>query len=361
MSYTSTMTYRVKILPRDVTLTVEADETILEAAQLQGFNFPYGCDAGSCYVCAGSLESGTLNITTNNEQIHAGDNNADDVLFCLAQPQSDCSIFIEGVLAPGEHPMINASCQVTNITPMGNDTIEVVLRLPAGKKTDFHPGQYLQVILDEDTECAFSIGSIPNKERTLQLYVGFSDKDERSRRLRAAFTVGNVVNISLPHGNCYLKDLKSVAPLYLVAGSTGISQIKSIAEQCISEHNSTSSNHRQVFIYWGTRTANELFLNDFFLNMAKNNNNIHYTPVVSEPVSEPVSESTAEFTTETWQGRTGFVHKAMLDEHNISDDAEIILCGSPGMAYAVLDDFLATGIKEQQVQSDVFDYAPRNN
>ena len=343
MPYTSVMTYRVNILPRHITLRVEAHETILEAALAQGFRFPYGCDAGSCYVCAGSLESGTLNITTNNEQIHAGDNNANDILFCLAQPLSDCSIFIEGVLAPGEHPMINASCQVTNVTPMGNDTIEVVFRLPAGKKINFHPGQYLQVILDEETECAFSIGSIPNKERTLQLYVGFSDKDERSHRLRAAFTVGNVVNISLPHGNCYLKNPKSTAPLFLVAGSTGISQIKSIAEQCTG-----GENQRQIHIYWGTRTASELFLNDFFLNMVKNNHHIHYTPVVSEPEK-------------TWQGRTGFVHKAMLDDHNICDDAEIILCGSPGMAYAVFDDFLATGIKEHQVQSDVFDYAPRNH
>ncbi|OUR98052.1 hypothetical protein A9Q81_12395 [Gammaproteobacteria bacterium 42_54_T18] len=343
MPYTSVMAYRVKILPRHITLSVEDHETILEAALAQGFRFPYGCDAGSCYVCAGSLKSGTLNITTDNEQIHAGDDKADDILFCLAKPLSDCSIFIEGVLAPGEHPMINASCQVTNITPMGNDTIEVVLRLPAGKKIDFHPGQYLQVVLDEETECAFSIGSIPNKERTLQLYVGFSDKDERSRRLRAAFTVGNVVNISLPHGNCYLKKLINTAPLFLVAGSTGISQIKSIAEQFVG-----GQNHRQIHIYWGTRTASELFLNDIFLNMAKNNSNIHYTSVVSEPST-------------TWQGRTGFVHKAMLDDHNISDDAEIILCGSPGMAYAVLDDLLATGIKEQQVQSDVFDYAPRNN
>ena len=348
MPYTSVMTYRVTILPRNITLTVEVHETILEAAQHQGFNFPYGCDAGSCYVCAGSLESGTLKIKTNNEQVHAGDSNTDDVLFCLAQPLTDCSIFIEGVLAPGEHPMINASCQVTNITPMGNDTIEVVLRLPAGKKIDFHPGQYLQVILDEETKCAFSIGGIPNKERTLQLYVGFSDKDERSRRLRAAFTTGNVVTISLPHGNCYLKNLESTAPLFLVAGSTGISQIKSIAEQCIREQNDTIVNQRQIFIYWGTRTTSELFLNDFFLDMAKNNNNIHYTPVVSEPDA-------------TWQGRTGFVHKAMLDDHDISGDAEIVLCGSPGMAYAVLDDFLAIGIKEQQVQSDVFDYAPRNN
>jgi len=355
MPYTSTMTYRVKILPRNITLIVEANKTIVEAALSQGFSFPYGCDAGNCYVCAGSLESGTLNMTTNNtsnnEQIHAGDDKADDVLFCLAKPLSDCSIFIEGVLAPGEHKMINASCQVTNITPMGNDTIEVVLRLPAGKKINFHPGQYLQVILDEETECAFSIGSIPNKERTLQLYVGFSDKDERSRRLRAAFTVGNVVNISLPHGNCYLKNPENTAPLFLVAGSTGISQIKSIAEQCIS-----GRIDRQVHIYWGTRTASELFLNDLFLNITKNNNNIHYTPVVSDP-----SPETTSGTSDTWQGRIGFVHKAMLDDHEISDNAEIILCGSPGMAYAVLDDLLATGIKEHQVQSDVFDYAPRDN
>lgn len=341
------MTYHINILPKNVTLAVNEHETILEAAQAQNFYFPYGCDAGSCYVCAGQLKSGTLRLPATNTLIHAGDEEADDVLFCLAQPDSDCTIFMEGVLAPGEFPMINASCQVTNTSPLGNEIIEVTLRLPAGKKIDFHPGQYLQVILDDENHCAFSIGSIPNKERLIQLYVGFSDKDERSKRLRESFTVGNVIRVSLPHGNCYLKDQYSTAPLYLIAGSTGISQIKSIAELCAS-----IMSNREVFIYWGTRSASELFLNEHFLEMANQHKNIQYIPVVSEPDAQ-------------WQGRTGFVHKAMLEDtaapnHTSIEDAEIILCGSPGMAYAVFDDLLAAGIKEQQVQSDVFDYAPRN-
>ncbi|OUS27587.1 hypothetical protein A9Q99_14180 [Gammaproteobacteria bacterium 45_16_T64] len=335
------MSYLVTILPRRLFLNVEDHETILEAAQTHGVTFPYGCDAGACYVCAGALESGSVHLRIEERNITAGEEDADDVLFCLAQPTSDCRIIMEGVLAPGEYPMINASCQVTQVTPFGNDTVEVTLRLPAGKKVEFHPGQYLQVILDKDTHCAFSIGNIPNQERIIQLYVGFSDKDETSHRLREAFTVGNVVNIDLPHGRCYLQDTKSTQPLYLIAGSTGISQIKSIAEQCIADQLP-----RDVHIYWGVPAANGLFLDRYFQRIANDNDHVHYTAVVSEPDDE-------------WQGRTGFVHKAMLEDTTGLENAEIILCGSPGMTYAVLDDLLAQGVKEEQVQSDVFEYAPR--
>lgn len=335
------MPYLVTILPRGLTLDVDENETILSAALAQGIRFPYGCDAGVCYVCAGTLASGCIQRQVDDTTINAGDPDADDVLLCLAQPRSDCRIIIEGVLAPGEHPMLNASCQVTSVTPLGDDIIEVTLRLPAGKKVDFHPGQYLQVLLDQETHCAFSIGSIPNPDRTLQLYVGFSDKDDTSQRLRAAFTAGNVVKVALPQGQCYLKDVHAPSPLVLIAGSTGISQIKSIAEQCIAANVT-----RDVHIYWGAPAATGLFLDTYFQELATQHTHIHYTPVVSEP-------------DDTWQGRTGFVHNAMLDDALDLTQAEFILCGSPGMTYAVLDDLLAQGIQESQVQSDVFEYAPR--
>jgi len=335
------MTFTVLIQPRNISLEVEEHQTILDAARSQGFRFPYGCDAGTCYVCSGILESGSIRCSIDDAIIHSEDTEAKDTLFCLAQPISDCTITIKGVLAPGEYPMTNAACQVTETKPLDNDMLEVTLRLPAGKKIDFHPGQYLQIVLDDKTRCSFSIGSIPNGDRLLQLYVLFSDKDNTSKRLRTSFSVGNVVQVSLPHGKCYLENPGSLAPLYLVAGSTGISQIKSIAEQCIA-----SNTDRSIYIYWGTRSASELFLNDYFCQMAKDHHNIQYTPVVSEDE-------------EHWQGRTGFVHKAMLDDANDLSAAEIILCGSPGMVYAVFDDFLAQGIMEEQVQSDVFEYAPR--
>lgn len=335
------MTFTVLIQPKDISLVVEEHQTILEAARSKGLRFPYGCDAGTCYVCSGRLESGSIRRRVDNAIIHSEDADANDMLFCLAQPISDCTITIEGVLAPGEYPMTNAACQVTETKPLDNDMLEVTLRLPAGKRVNFHPGQYLQIILEDDTRCSFSIGSIPNSERLIRLYVLFSDKDNTSKRLRASFTVGNVVKVSLPHGNCYLKKPENSTPLHLLAGSTGISQIKSIAEQCIA-----ADSNRPIFIYWGTRSASELFLNDYFCQMANDHDNIQYTPVVSDA-------------DELWQGRTGFVHKAMLDDANDLTEAEIILCGSPGMVYAVFDDFLAQGIQEEQVQSDVFDYAPR--
>ncbi|PCJ42972.1 MAG: hypothetical protein COA99_07995 [Moraxellaceae bacterium] len=336
------MPYRINIQPGNLSLVVESHETILEAALAQGFRFPYGCDAGSCEVCSGTLTSGSLHLKTKDIDVFAGDDNSDDVLFCLAQPTSDCTIIMEGVLAPGELPMIAVSCQVVEVTPYASDTSEITLRLPAGKKITFHPGQYLMVILDEETHCAFSIGNTPNEERLIKLYVGFANKDKNALRLRSRFVAGNMVKISLPHGNCYLENPTSTAPLYLVAGSTGISQIKSITEQCIAE------NHpRQVFIYWGTRSSDELFLHDYFLQVASTHPNIQYTAVVSESDKQ-------------WQGRTGLVHQAMLDDGHDLTGAEIMLCGSPPMVYAVLDDLLAIGVQKHQVNSDVFDYAPRD-
>ncbi|CAM5191541.1 2Fe-2S iron-sulfur cluster-binding protein [Alishewanella longhuensis] len=45
------MSFQVRLLPAKLQFTVDADETILQAALRQGIDFPYRCQQGVCTSC----------------------------------------------------------------------------------------------------------------------------------------------------------------------------------------------------------------------------------------------------------------------------------------------------------------------
>jgi ferredoxin len=54
------MTYTVQIMPQRMTFTVDAEQTLLDAALNARISFPYRCQVGACGMCLCKLVSGTV-------------------------------------------------------------------------------------------------------------------------------------------------------------------------------------------------------------------------------------------------------------------------------------------------------------
>ncbi|MEB3230933.1 MAG: 2Fe-2S iron-sulfur cluster-binding protein [Leptolyngbyaceae bacterium] len=88
-------TYNVRLINKkrsiDITIPVEDDMFIIDAAEENDIELPFSCRAGACSSCVGKVVEGEVNQEDQSfldeEQMNKG-----FVVLCSAYPLSDCTI-----------------------------------------------------------------------------------------------------------------------------------------------------------------------------------------------------------------------------------------------------------------------------
>jgi CDP-4-dehydro-6-deoxyglucose reductase len=141
-----------------------------------------------------------------------------------------------------------------------------------------------------------------------------------------------------PMGSFFLRE-ESDKPIIFVASGTGFAPIKGIVEHAI--HNGIN---REMVLYWGARTKADLYMAELAGQWQAENANFTFIPVLSEALPE-----------DSWPGRTGFVHQAVLDDFADLSGYQVYACGAPIMVESAHKSFIhERKLSEEEFFSDAF-------
>lgn len=77
---------------RRETLTVERDESVLDAAEAAGIGLPFGCRTGACGTCTARLREGEIAHQRPPRALKERHLEDDYVLSCIATPGTDVDL-----------------------------------------------------------------------------------------------------------------------------------------------------------------------------------------------------------------------------------------------------------------------------
>src|SRR6267154_2094645 len=164
--------YKVLIEPHGRRITVAADRSVLEGALAAGLNLPHSCKSGHCASCRARLRAGDIEYPNGIPVgLTAQEAQAGNVLLCQARARSDLIVEARLIRNVAEIDIKTLPCRIARLTPLAPDVMQVLLRLPAVERLRFHPGQYLDVLLDGGRRRSFSIASPPHDSDVLELHV----------------------------------------------------------------------------------------------------------------------------------------------------------------------------------------------
>lgn len=234
--------------------------------------------------------------------------------------------------------MTTISCNVDLIEAL-TPTVNRVLLTPA-QPVSFASGQYLQLCLSESDKRPFSIASIPGQSQ-LELHIGGAVADPYASQalahLMQQHQLQQPVQAEIGLGNAQFR-ADSERPLILLAGGTGFSYIYSIAQAIAA-----ARLDRPVFMYWGVREHSALYHADIMQAWAAQNSKYRFIPVIQNP-------------NDSWQGRSGMVHEAVLNDFVSLEAYDIYVAGPFAMAGVVRSAFIEQGAQREHMFADAFAY-----
>jgi CDP-4-dehydro-6-deoxyglucose reductase len=337
------MSANVKVMPSGREFIVEDDETILEAALRQNVILPYGCKNGACGSCKVKIVEGMVAQGTHSasalkpEEVVQGYG-----LMCCATAQGDLTIEARTVAAAGDIPVRKMPCRVASIEKPVSDVAIVRLQLPANERLQYLAGQYVELLLRDGSRRSYSMATAPHDADQIELHIrhmpGGKFTDTVFGATQPALKERDILRFEGPLGTFFLRE-DSKKPIVFVASGTGFAPIKAIIEHCI--HREIG---REMILYWGGRRPQDLYLHGLAEHWANSVPGFRYVPVISDALPE-----------DNWNGRVGFVHRAVMEDFSKLEGHQVYACGAPIVVDSARRDFVdQCGLSEDDFFADSF-------
>ena len=337
------MAFNVTLKQSGRLFQVEADETVLAAALRQDVNLPYSCRNGACGSCKGAIVQGRI-----EQDPHAAcalshdERNRGVALLCCSKALCDLEIDVREIAGIGGVPVKQLPCRVSTLERRADDVIVLKLQLPANERLQYFAGQYLEFILKDGTRRSYSMAGAPHEDGPLELHIRHMPGGRFTDHVFGEMKERDVLRFEGPRGTFFLRE-DSDKPIVLLASGTGFAPIKAIVEH--ARHRNLA---RPMTLYWGVRRRKDLYLVELAEQWAHEIPDFRFVPVLSEPDAS-----------DAWTGRTGFVHRAVIEDLPDLSGHQVYACGAPVTVESAQREFTSHhGLPADEFHADSFAISP---
>ena len=370
----------VKIIVNDdpnKALTAPVGGTLLSTLANQKIFIPSACGGkGSCGVCKVVVkEGGGSLLPTEQTHINRGLAKKGYRLACQVKVKQDMKI----ELPPEVFEVRQWKCKVKSNRSVATFIKELVLQLPEGEEVPFRAGGYIQIqcppykiyykdfdiepqfrdvwdkfklwdivaVNDEHVTRAYSMANYPDEKGIIMLNVRIALPPPNAKGIPPGIMSsyifnlkpGDEVTISGPFGDFFAKETNR--EMCFIGGGAGMAPMRSH----IFDQFKRLKTKRKVTFWYGARSKREIFYEDDFNMIQRENENFRWHIALSEPLPE-----------DNWTGLVGFIHQVLYDEylknHPAPEDIEYYICGPPLMLSACLNMLHSLGVEDDMIAYD---------
>lgn len=340
MTNTKVELYEVTLEPSGKQITVKEGQTLLDGIIRHGLQVAYGCRHGNCALCKAKVIDGEYEIMerVTDYSLLSFERDEGYVLLCSTIPESDLVVEIEEEENEGIafHPVVDFEASVVKNEKLTKDIHLIQIEVSEPAEICYSSGQFFEFnILGMEQTRAYSMANRYSGKQLIDFHVKRIENGMGSNYM-CDLVPGEIITGSGPYGKMQL--INRDKDLIFVAGGSGMAPIKALVEELYS-----GPFQHQAWFFYGARTKEDLFLTEQWEELAKNNNNFHFIPALSEQKAD-----------EDWQGETGYIAD-VLDKH-LADlgNMDAYLCGPPILIETVTAALYKGGLRHSNIFSDEF-------
>jgi MocE subfamily Rieske [2Fe-2S] domain protein len=348
------------------------------------------CTHGNTHLADGLVKGKIVECPKHNGRFNLGDGSPARAPICrglatypIEERNGRIWLNVENAGGDGARHQKTYKLRVVSNQSVATFIKELVLEpVDANVKIEFTPGDYIQLDIPQYENIRFRDFDIPEpyasvweRQHVFNYTVSNSEAGRRNNYSLASNGVTERslkfnVRIATPPpgqdcppgvGSSYAFNLKPgdnvtaigsfgefhIKPtqkeMVYIGGGAGMAPLRAHLSQLLENEKT----HRKLSFWYGARSKQEIFYEDYFEKLASEHANFDFQLALSEPQDE-----------DNWAGHTGFIHEVVLinylENHPNPKAVEFYLCGPPMMIKACNKMLKDLGVTESQIAYDAF-------
>jgi CDP-4-dehydro-6-deoxyglucose reductase, E3 len=319
-------------LSSNATFTANADQSLIDAAQMSGIALPYSCRNGRCSTCKCRI-LGPSNILFDELGLSEKEKEDGWALACARSAMGDLNLEIQhlsNIKLPNSKIL---PAKIETLELVTDDIMKVTLRLPPTQKFDFLEGQYIDIIDYKGIKRSYSIANRCGEKKHIELHIKRIINGQMSDYWFKNAKINDLLRVKGPYGTFILRHDIQTNVIFLATG-TGIAPVMAMIESI--EKMPTNVRPKSVQLYWGAR-----YEHDFYCHPKEILNELIYTPVLS-------------LKNDNWSGKYGYIQDVLKKDIKNIQNVQIYACGSNAMIMSAKESLASLGISTKNFFSDAF-------